>query len=159
MITGIAKRVNKTPAQVLLAWALQRGTAPLTTATSKGHIEENFDVSALPDDAIEEITQGIGTRVRLIRLLTRASRGSFPGEDERSSRNFPLSCGLRSSQSFLLNRHPCQFCAALDLNGRLEKDGSAGGPLLQLTETGEQYIATGRSVLAERDEAKLFAVG
>ncbi len=34
VVAGIAKRVGKTPAQVLLAWALQRGTAPLTTATS-----------------------------------------------------------------------------------------------------------------------------
>jgi len=38
VITAIAKRVNKSPAQVLLAWALQRGTAPLTTATSTRHI-------------------------------------------------------------------------------------------------------------------------
>src|SRR5580658_5632001 len=30
VITAIAKRVNKTPAQVLLAWAIQRGTALLT---------------------------------------------------------------------------------------------------------------------------------
>ena len=29
VITSIAKRVNKTPAQVLLAWAVQRGTPPL----------------------------------------------------------------------------------------------------------------------------------
>ena len=32
VITAIAKRVNKTPAQVLLAWAIQRGTALLTTS-------------------------------------------------------------------------------------------------------------------------------
>ncbi len=78
VITGIAKRVNKTRAQVLLAWALQRGTAPLTTATSKGHIEENFDVSALPDDAIEEITQGIGTRVRLNSVVDTGIPGFIP---------------------------------------------------------------------------------
>jgi diketogulonate reductase-like aldo/keto reductase len=64
VITAIAKRVNKTPAQVMLAWALQRGTAPLSTATSIRHIEENFAVSALPEDAIEEIAKGITTRVR-----------------------------------------------------------------------------------------------
>src|SRR6201992_992486 len=32
VITAIASRVNKTPAQVLLAWAIQRGTALLTTS-------------------------------------------------------------------------------------------------------------------------------
>ena len=65
MIAVVAKRVNVTPAQVVLAWALQRGTALLTTAISIRYIQENFDISALPDDAIEEITQGISTRVRL----------------------------------------------------------------------------------------------
>jgi diketogulonate reductase-like aldo/keto reductase len=32
LITAIANRVNKTPAQVVLAWAIQRGTALLTTS-------------------------------------------------------------------------------------------------------------------------------
>jgi diketogulonate reductase-like aldo/keto reductase len=78
VITGIAKRVHKTPAQILLAWALQRGTAPLTTATSIRHIEENFDVAVLPDDAIEEITQGIGTRVRLNSVVATGIPGFIP---------------------------------------------------------------------------------
>jgi diketogulonate reductase-like aldo/keto reductase len=78
VITVIAKRVNKTPAQVLLAWALQRGTAPLTTATSIRYIEENFDVSALPDDAIKEISEGISTRVRLNSVVDTGIPGFIP---------------------------------------------------------------------------------
>ncbi len=78
VIAVIAKRLNKTPAQVLLAWALQRGTAPLTTATSLRHIEENFAVSALPNDAIEEITQGIRTRVRLNSVVDTGIPGFIP---------------------------------------------------------------------------------
>src|SRR6202451_926886 len=78
VITVIAKRANKTPAQVLLAWALQRGTAPLTTATSIRHIEENFDVSALPNDAIEEISQGIRTRVRPNSVVDTGIPGFIP---------------------------------------------------------------------------------
>jgi len=78
VITGIAKRVNKTPAQVLLAWAIQRGTAPLTTATSSEYIEQNFAVSALPDDAIEEITKGITTRVRLNPVVNTGIPGFIP---------------------------------------------------------------------------------
>ena len=78
VIAVIAKRVHKTPAQVLLAWALQRGTAPLTTATSISHIEENFDVSILPDDAIKEITQGISTRVRLNSVVDTGIPGFIP---------------------------------------------------------------------------------
>jgi diketogulonate reductase-like aldo/keto reductase len=74
----IAQRINKTPAQVLLAWAVQRGTAPLTTATSLRHIKENFDISALPDDAVEEITQRIITRVRLNSVVDTGIPGFIP---------------------------------------------------------------------------------
>jgi diketogulonate reductase-like aldo/keto reductase len=78
VIAVVAERVNKTPAQVLLAWAVQRGTAPLTTATSIRHIEENFNISALPEDAIDEITQGIGTRVRLNSVVNTGIPGFIP---------------------------------------------------------------------------------
>ena len=64
VITAIAKRVNKTPAQVLLAWAIQRGTALLTTSKTPSRIKENFDVSTLPQDAMREISEGIKSRVR-----------------------------------------------------------------------------------------------
>jgi diketogulonate reductase-like aldo/keto reductase len=78
VITGIAKRVNKTPAQVLLAWAIQRGTALLTTATSRDYIEQNYDVSTLPDDAIEEISQKITTRIRLNPVVKTGVPGFIP---------------------------------------------------------------------------------
>jgi len=80
VVTGIAKRVNKTPAQVLLAWAVQRGTAPLTTATSVRYIEQNFDISTLPDDAVEEITKGISTRIRLNTVVNTGIPGFIPRE-------------------------------------------------------------------------------
>src|ERR1700732_4602722 len=78
VITVIAKRVHKTPAQVLLAWAVQRITAPLTTATNARYIEENFQISTLPDDAIKEITQGISTRVRLNSVVDTGIPGFIP---------------------------------------------------------------------------------
>ena len=56
VITSIAKKVNKTPAQVLLAWAVQRGTALLTTSKTSSRIKENFDISRLPEDAMKEIS-------------------------------------------------------------------------------------------------------
>jgi aldehyde reductase len=55
VITAIARRVGQTPAQVLLAWAVQRGTAVLTTPKSPAHIRENLGFSALPEDAMGEI--------------------------------------------------------------------------------------------------------
>jgi alcohol dehydrogenase (NADP+) len=63
VIISIAKRVNKSPAQVLLAWAVQRGTAVLTTPKTPERARENFDVSLLPADAMEEINT-IQTRQR-----------------------------------------------------------------------------------------------
>jgi len=64
VVTAIAARVGKTPAQVLLAWAVQRGTAVLTTTRNAARAKENFDISALPEDALEEINR-IETRERL----------------------------------------------------------------------------------------------
>jgi diketogulonate reductase-like aldo/keto reductase len=78
VITAIAKRVEKTPAQVLLAWAIQRGTALLTTSTDPNRIKENFEVSALPEDAMREISEGITTRVRFNRVVDTGVPGFIP---------------------------------------------------------------------------------
>lgn len=64
VLTGIAGHVQKTPAQVALAWAVQRGTAFLTTSATPGHIQENFDITTLPQRAMREIKEDIHTRIR-----------------------------------------------------------------------------------------------
>src|SRR5882672_3830659 len=64
VISAIAARVGKTPAQVLLAWAIQRGTAVLTTPRTAARARENFDISPLSKDAFDEINR-IQTRQRL----------------------------------------------------------------------------------------------
>ena len=69
VITKIAARVGKTPAQVLLAWAVQRGTALLTTPKTLARARENFDISSLPEDAFDEINR-IETRQRLNTVVT-----------------------------------------------------------------------------------------
>ncbi len=78
VITAIAKRVNKTPAQVLLAWAIQRGTALLTTATTPNWIKENFEVSTLPEEAVREISEGIKSRVRFNSVVETGVPGFIP---------------------------------------------------------------------------------
>src|ERR1700738_2356460 len=55
LIGSIARRFEKTPAQVLLAWGIQRGTAVLTGSVTPSRIRENLDVTALPGSAIQEI--------------------------------------------------------------------------------------------------------
>ena len=77
VILAIAARVGKTPAQVLLAWAVQRGTALLTTPKSAARAKENFDISALPQDAFEEINR-IETRQRLNPVVTTGVPGFIP---------------------------------------------------------------------------------
>ena len=64
VVSAIAVRLEKTPAQVLLAWAVQRGTALLTTPKTAARARENFDITALPEDAFNEINR-IQTRQRL----------------------------------------------------------------------------------------------
>src|SRR4051794_3708892 len=63
IITAIAHRVEKTPAQVVLAWGIQRGTALLTTSKNPSRLLENFDISTLPEDAMREISQEIKSRI------------------------------------------------------------------------------------------------
>jgi diketogulonate reductase-like aldo/keto reductase len=78
VITGIAARVGKTPAQVALAWAAQRGTAFLTTSTSPGHIRENFEIDPLPEDAMREIRDGIATNIRFNNVVMTGIPGFIP---------------------------------------------------------------------------------
>jgi diketogulonate reductase-like aldo/keto reductase len=78
VITAIAHRIGKTPAQVLLAWAIQRGTALLTTTKTPGRLKENFDVSTLPEDAMREINEGIKTRIRFNAVVETGVPGFIP---------------------------------------------------------------------------------
>jgi diketogulonate reductase-like aldo/keto reductase len=78
VITSIAQRVHQTPGQVALAWAVQRGTAFLTTSTSPGHIQENFEISALPEDAMREMRESITTNVRFNTVVETGVPGFIP---------------------------------------------------------------------------------
>ena len=78
VITGVADRVKKSAAQVLLAWGVQRGTAVLTTSTNPRRIKENFDISELPDDAMRQIEDQIGTRRRFNRVVDTGVPGFIP---------------------------------------------------------------------------------
>ena len=43
-VAAIARRVGRTPAQVLLRWVLQRGAAALTRSSSEAHLQEAMEV-------------------------------------------------------------------------------------------------------------------
>src|SRR5579863_7454698 len=63
-ILAIARQTSLTPAQVLLAWGIQRGTAVLTTAKTLDRARENYNISEIPEAAVDEINR-IQIRSRL----------------------------------------------------------------------------------------------
>jgi len=77
VVVAIAARIGKTPAQVLLAWAVQRGGALLTTPKTAARARENFDIDALPQDAFDEIDR-IETRQRYNEVVKTGSPGFIP---------------------------------------------------------------------------------
>jgi aldehyde reductase len=77
VIIRIGVQVGMTPAQVLLSWAVQRGTALLTTPRSASRAKENFNISALPEDAFNEISR-IQTRQRLNEVVMTGVPGFIP---------------------------------------------------------------------------------
>lgn len=85
VITAIAERERKTPAQVALAWAVQRGTAFLTTSTKSRRIQESFDISALPEDAMQEIRDRISTSIRFNSVVETGVPGFIPRNRQAQS--------------------------------------------------------------------------
>jgi diketogulonate reductase-like aldo/keto reductase len=78
VILGIARHLQRTPAQVALAWAVQRGVAFLTTSATPDHIQENFDITTLPHRAMLEIRQEITTRIRFNSVVETGVPGFIP---------------------------------------------------------------------------------
>ena len=78
VITGVAERLHVTAAQVALSWAVQRGTAFLTTSTKPQRIQQNFEISTLPEDAMQDIRNRITTNVRFNPVVGTGVPGFIP---------------------------------------------------------------------------------
>jgi diketogulonate reductase-like aldo/keto reductase len=78
VITDIAARLDLTPAQVVLSWAVQRGTAFLTTSTKPQRIQENFEISSLPADAMSDIQNRITMNIRFNAVIDSGEPGFIP---------------------------------------------------------------------------------
>ena len=98
VLVDIARRIGKTPAQVALAWAVQRGTALLTTSTSPRHIEESLDVSPLPDEAMRDIRDRITTRIRLNPVVHTGVPGFIPRTERDGPGGLPSAGTYRPDQ-------------------------------------------------------------
>ncbi|HEY2859915.1 MAG TPA: hypothetical protein VGJ21_15950 [Terracidiphilus sp.] len=55
-----------------------RGTAFLITSTNPRRIQENFDLSTLPNDALEEMRDGIKTNIRFNTVVGTGVPGFIP---------------------------------------------------------------------------------
>lgn len=55
-VNAAAKRLNATPAQVILSWVRSKGVAIVTTSSSREHLEEYLSVAELPSLTEEEIS-------------------------------------------------------------------------------------------------------
>ncbi|EXJ80152.1 alcohol dehydrogenase [Capronia coronata CBS 617.96] len=64
IVTSTADKLGKTPAQVLVSWAIQRGTVVLPKSVTPERIESNFQDFELPSDAFEAI-QGLERHQRM----------------------------------------------------------------------------------------------
>ena len=78
VLKSIAQDAHKTPAQVALAWAVQRGTAFLTTSTKPQRIQESFELSTLTEEAMQEIRDKVTTRVRFNSVVKTGVPGFIP---------------------------------------------------------------------------------
>ena len=73
-VLAIARQTSLTPAQVLLAWGIQRGTAVLTTAKTLDRARENYNISEIPEAAFEEIN-----RIQIRSRLNSVVKTGVPG--------------------------------------------------------------------------------
>jgi alcohol dehydrogenase (NADP+) len=76
-ILAIARQTGLTPAQVLLAWAIQRGTATITTTKNPDRARENFSIAEIPEAAVDEINR-IKTRTMLNTVVETGIPGFIP---------------------------------------------------------------------------------
>lgn len=67
VVVDIAAKLGKSPAQVLIQWAVQRGTAVVPKSVTPVRIKENFEDFEIPEDLIANID-----------ALDRGKRHNFP---------------------------------------------------------------------------------
>ena len=77
VVRKVAEETGKTPAQVLLAWAVQRGGALLTTPKTSERARENFEITPLPQEAFEAINN-IQIRQRYNAVVETGRPGFIP---------------------------------------------------------------------------------
>ncbi|RKP11515.1 putative GCY1-galactose-induced protein of aldo/keto reductase family [Piptocephalis cylindrospora] len=62
VIEDIARRTKRSPAQVVLAWAIERGTSVLPKSVTPARIESNIDLAPLSQEYVQELDAKKGGR-------------------------------------------------------------------------------------------------
>jgi len=65
VLTRVAEKTKRTPAQVALAWGLQRGTSVLVRSSKPDHLRSNLELEQLSDEDFAEMS-AIKTRKRCL---------------------------------------------------------------------------------------------
>ena len=63
-ITSISQRLNKTPAQIIFRFSIDVGIIPLTGTTSLSHMEEDFSLDFILNDAEINFIEKIGIELQ-----------------------------------------------------------------------------------------------
>lgn len=65
-VLAIAKRLNRTPAQILLRWLLERGVAAIPKSTNAGRLRQNLDVFGFVLSADDQrVLRGLDEGIRV----------------------------------------------------------------------------------------------
>ncbi|KAH6621488.1 aldo-keto reductase [Chaetomium sp. MPI-SDFR-AT-0129] len=82
-VVEVAQKCNISPAQVCLAWAIQRGIPVVPKSVQEVHMTQNLQVRKLPEDSFDAI-ESISTRRGLIRFLNPGPHLGFDIFDEEN---------------------------------------------------------------------------
>jgi diketogulonate reductase-like aldo/keto reductase len=77
VIKNIASQTGMSAAKVCIAWAVERGTAVLTTSTKENHLRESFEASFIPEAAVNAIS-AIQTRYQFNKVVETGVPGFIP---------------------------------------------------------------------------------
>lgn len=65
-VVAIAQRLNRTPAQVLLKWLIDRGVAAIPKSTNPGRLRQNLDVYGFALSADDQrVLRGLDEGIRV----------------------------------------------------------------------------------------------
>ncbi|KAK6854287.1 Aldo/keto reductase [Apiospora arundinis] len=82
-LLGIATKLNRSPAQVCLSWAVQRGIPVVPKSINESRMRENLDLSSLPEEDFQTVDQ-LSRKTGAFRFLNPKPHIGFDIFDEQN---------------------------------------------------------------------------